>query len=103
MADFQSTLKRLAQGEVEFDSVAQNIDKLLTKKPQAAVTVMDELKKAVEELTSASHKIAEEMYKAGAAGEGAEQQAGAGAEEAQKDKEDVVEAEFEETDKDKKE
>lgn len=60
----------------------------------------DELKKAVEELTTASHKIAEEMYKAGAAG-GAEQAGAAGAEE-QKEKEDVVDAEFEETDKDKK-
>jgi molecular chaperone DnaK len=65
----------------------------------------DELKKAVEELTTASHKMAEEMYKAGAAG--AEQQtggdSGAGAEETQKEKEDVVEAEFEETDQEKKE
>ncbi len=64
----------------------------------------DELKKAIEELTTASHKIAEEMYKAGAAGA---QQAGAeagaaGAEEAQKEKEDVVEAEFEDADQDKK-
>jgi len=58
----------------------------------------DELKKANEELTTASYKIAEEMYKSGAAG--AQQQGGA---EAQKEKEDVVEAEFEETDKDKKE
>ena len=61
--------------------------------------------KAVEELTTASHKLAEEMYKEGA--EGAQQPgaeaAGTDTEEAQKDKEDVVEAEFEETDKDKKE
>ncbi len=59
----------------------------------------DELRKAIDELTTASHKIAEEMYKTGAAGE---QQAGAGptsSEGAQKEKEDVVEAEFEETDK----
>jgi len=63
----------------------------------------DELKKAVEELTTASHKMAEEMYKAGQAG--AEQEAGAqaGTEEAEPDKEDVVEAEFEESDQEKKE
>ncbi len=65
----------------------------------------DELKKAIEELSTASHKMAEEMYKTGAAG--TEQQAGAeaagGAEETEKEKEDVVEAEFEETDQEKKE
>ncbi|HDH04448.1 MAG TPA: molecular chaperone DnaK [Nitrospirae bacterium] len=67
-------------------------------------TEPDELKKAIEELTAASHKIAEEMYKAGGAGAaGTEQAAGEQAEETQKEKEDVVEAEFEETDKDKKE
>ncbi|MBI5409886.1 MAG: molecular chaperone DnaK [Nitrospirae bacterium] len=61
-------------------------------------TDADELRKAIDELTTASHKIAEEMYKAGAAG--AQQQAGAGASEGvKKEKEDVVEAEFEETDK----
>ena len=63
----------------------------------------DELKKAIEELTTASHKIAEEMYKAGAAGTEA-QQPGAETgetEEAPKDREDVVEAEFEETEEKK--
>ena len=65
-----------------------------------------ELKKAVEELTTASHKLAEEMYKSGAAGAEGAQQAGpeaAADAEGDKDKEDVVEAEFEETDKDNKE
>ncbi len=67
-------------------------------------TDADELKRAVEELTAASHKIAEEMYKAGAAGAGASNaQQGTPGEEAQKEKEDVVEAEFEDVDKDKKE
>lgn len=66
-------------------------------------TEPDELKKAIEELTTASHKIAEEMYKAGAAGAGAAGAQQAGAEETQKEKEDVVEAEFEDVDKDKKE
>ncbi len=64
----------------------------------------DVLKKAVEELSTASHKIAEEMYKAGAADAGAEQTAeGAAGAEEEKEKEDVVEAEFEDADKDKKE
>ena len=64
------------------------------------------MKKAKEELTTASHKIAEEMYKESAAGAEAGQQAeagAAGAEEEPKEKEDVVEAEFEEVDKDKNE
>jgi molecular chaperone DnaK len=61
-----------------------------------------ELKKAVEELTTASHKLAEEIYKSESAGAESGQQADpeAAADE-EKDKEDVVEAEFEETDKDK--
>lgn len=47
MADFKTTLERLARGEVEFESVAKNVDKLLRKKPQAAVAVLDQLKQAV--------------------------------------------------------
>jgi len=75
------------------------------RKLKDTTTDPDELKKAIEELTAASHKIAEEMYKAGAAagGEAGPQQEAGGAGEAQKEKEDVVEAEFEDVDKDKKE
>jgi molecular chaperone DnaK len=58
-----------------------------------------EVRKAIEELASASHKIAEQMYKAGAQQAGASSTSG---EQPQKEKEDVVEAEFEEVDKDKK-
>ncbi|MDO8282322.1 MAG: molecular chaperone DnaK [Thermodesulfovibrionia bacterium] len=64
----------------------------------------DKLKEAVEELTKASHKLAEEIYKTTSAGT---EQAGAqhgGNQEASSDqgqKDDVVDAEFEETDKDK--
>ncbi len=47
MADFKTTLERLSRQEIEFDSVTRNIDKLLKKKPQAAVAVMDQLKQAV--------------------------------------------------------
>ncbi|MBI4682304.1 MAG: molecular chaperone DnaK [Nitrospirae bacterium] len=74
------------------------------KKLKDTATDPDELKKAIEELTAASHKIAEEMYKAGAAGAGAsgQQQGASGAEEAHKEKEDVVEAEFEDADQEKK-
>ncbi len=59
----------------------------------------DELQKAVTDLGSASHKLAEHMYKSGDAGS---QQAGeAPPADDQTQKEDVVEAEFEEVDKEK--
>ncbi len=65
----------------------------------------DELKKAVEELTQASHKLAEEIYKTNAAGaEQAGAQPGGGqtaSSEGGAEKEDVVEAEFEETEEKK--
>ncbi len=54
-----------------------------------------EIKTAIEELTKASHKIAEHIYRASK-----EQAAGSGAGEA-KPKEEVVEAEFEDVDKNK--
>ncbi len=47
MADFKTTLERLARGEVDFNAVAGNIDKLLAKRPQAVVAIMDQLKQAV--------------------------------------------------------
>ncbi len=47
MADFKTALERLSRQELDFDSVARNLDKLLSKKPQAAVTIMDQLKEAV--------------------------------------------------------
>jgi molecular chaperone DnaK len=85
----------------------QKIDAALEKckNLKDTTTDPDELKKAIEELTAASHKIAEEMYKTGAAGaDAAGSQQGPGEEgEASKEKEDVVEAEFEDVDKDKKE
>jgi len=59
---------------------------------------INEIRNAINELTTASHKIAEEMYKTQAAG--AQQQAGAST--GQTQKEDVVEAEFEEGDQEKK-
>ncbi|MGR8921066.1 MAG: serine/threonine-protein kinase, partial [Gammaproteobacteria bacterium] len=49
MADFKTTLERLSRQEIEFEHVAANIDKLLKRKPQAAVAVMDQLREAVTE------------------------------------------------------
>jgi molecular chaperone DnaK len=66
----------------------------------------EELKAAITELSTTSHSLAEHVYKA--AQEGAQQTAGTAAggteeSEGKTEKEDVVEAEFEETDKDKQE
>jgi len=89
-------------GDKITDDERQKINSALEKckNLKDTATDPDELRKAIEELTTASHKIAEEMYKAGA---GAQQAAGAEAasQEPPKDKEDVVEAEFEDVDKDK--
>jgi len=89
--------------EEEKQTITSALEKV--KNLKDTTTDPEELKKANEELTTASHKIAEEMYKAGAADAGAAgaEQAEGGTEEEQKEKEDVVEAEFEEADKDKKE
>ena len=63
------------------------------------------IKRGSEELMQASHKVAEAMYRqatqAGAEG-GAQQQAGGAASGAAGGAEEVVEAEFEEVDEDKK-
>lgn len=95
-------------GDKVSDDEKQKINSALEKckNLKDTTTDPDELKKAVEELTTASHKIAEEMYKAGGAGAADAQQTtgeAGGTEEEQKEKEDVVEAEFEEADKEKKE
>jgi molecular chaperone DnaK len=93
-------------GDKITDDERQKINTALEKckSLKDTTTDPDELKKAVEELTTASHKIAEEMYKAGAAGAQGAGQAGEapGSEESQKDKDDVVEAEFEDADGEKK-
>jgi molecular chaperone DnaK len=94
-------------GDKVTEDEKQKINTALDKCKNLKDTTTDpaELKKAIEELTTASHKIAEEMYKAGAAGDGTQQASGeqAASEETETDKEDVVEAEFEETDQEKKE
>ena len=67
---------------------------------------MDAIKKAVADLSKASHKLAEEVYakmgkEQGQAGGGPAGSAGTG-NGGEKPEEKVVEAEFEEVDKDKK-
>jgi molecular chaperone DnaK len=68
------------------------------KKAKDTSSDASEIKAAVDELTKASHKIAEHMYKAAQQ----QQAAGAGAEsKAKSGEEEVVEAEFEDVDKNK--
>ncbi|MCC6545189.1 MAG: molecular chaperone DnaK [Nitrospirae bacterium] len=91
----------------EKTSIQAAIDK--TKKALESDDV-DSIKNAIQELNTVSHKLAEEMYKkasAQQAGEGTDSGAGGHGEGAEsgsegKPKEDVVDADFEEVDKDKK-
>jgi molecular chaperone DnaK len=74
------------------------------KKIKDTTDNVDELQKGIQDLNSASHKLAEHIYKT--ADTGAQQTAetaGPSASEEKPQKEDVVEAEFEEADKNKKE
>ncbi|MCK5511839.1 MAG: molecular chaperone DnaK [Thermodesulfovibrionia bacterium] len=74
------------------------------KKLKDTTDNVDELQKSIQDLNSASHKLAEHIYKT--ADTGAQQTAetaGPSASEEKPQKEDVVEAEFEEADKDKEE
>jgi molecular chaperone DnaK len=59
------------------------------------------IESATQTLTTASHKLAEEMYKKASATTGTDAEGGTGAGETKTD-EKVVDAEFEEVDKDKK-
>jgi molecular chaperone DnaK len=91
--------------EDERSKIQAEIDK--TKKAIESDNA-DTIKSAVQELSTVSHKLAEEMYKKASAqaGPGSEGGPGEGAaggkEEGAKPKEDVVDADFEEVDKDKK-
>jgi molecular chaperone DnaK len=74
---------------------------LKTAKEKLDSTEADDLRKAHEELTNASHKLAEELYKQGAGPEGAEAAGAADAaasadEKSDKKDDDIVDAEFEE-------
>jgi molecular chaperone DnaK len=80
----------------------REIEEALEKCRQAKDTSSDveEIKAAADKLTSASHKLAEHIYKAGAQ---ASAGPGDGTSQAKKEgEEEVVEAEFEDVDKDKK-
>lgn len=84
--------------EAEKKDIEQAIDKC--KKVKDTSQDYGEIKSAIEELTKASHKIAEHIYKASQTASGGEQQAGG--QKAKSPEEDVVEAEFEDVDKNKK-
>jgi molecular chaperone DnaK len=93
-------------GDKVSEDEKQNITSALEKcrKVKDSTDNPDELQAAITELSSASHKLAEHMYKSqpgGAAAQGAP--GGESAEQDTSEKEDVVEAEFEEVDKSKKE
>ncbi len=74
------------------------------KKVKDTSNEISEIKSAIENLTSKSHKLAEHIYKAAGAqaGAGAGAQAGAGSTSAKGPEEEVVEAEFEDVDKKEK-
>lgn len=81
-------------------------DKIAQARKAMESNNVDEIRSAISEISKASHKLAEEMYKKTGAGAAAGAQAGpttgdggaAGGQEAKRD-ENVVDAEFEETDK----
>ncbi|MBI5044245.1 MAG: Hsp70 family protein, partial [Nitrospirae bacterium] len=86
--------KILPDEKVKIQEAMENTRKAL------AGNDIDAIKNAVALLSSSSHKLAEEMYKKTASPQ--QGAAGAGAESGGKKEEKVVEAEFEEVDKDKK-
>ena len=121
--------KQLAEARNEADNMVYSVEKSLTEfgdkvsedektSIQAAIDKtkkalesddVDSIKSAIQELSTVSHKLAEEMYKkasAQQAGGGTDSGAGhgEGAESGSegKPKEDVVDADFEEVDKGKK-
>jgi molecular chaperone DnaK len=130
-AEDDKTKKQLAEARNEADTLVYTVekslkeygDKLSESEKTEIQTALEkckslkdtsneasEIKSAVENLTKASHKLAEHIYKTGAqaeAGAGADASTRAGGADAEAgakgQEEEVVEAEFEEVDKDKKE
>jgi molecular chaperone DnaK len=86
--------KILPDEKVKIQEAMENTRKAL------AGNDIDAIKTALALLSSSSHKLAEEMYKKTAASQ--QGAAGSGADAGAKKEEKVVEAEFEEVDKDKK-
>lgn len=78
----------------EIEAAIENCKKVKDSSSDAS-----EIKAATENLTKASHKIAEHVYKAAGAQAGSQGGTAEGAEAKSKAEEDVVEAEFEEVDK----
>ncbi|MDI6744730.1 MAG: molecular chaperone DnaK [Thermodesulfovibrionales bacterium] len=120
-ADEDKKKKDLAQARNEADTLIYSVEKSLKeygdklsesekkdveaalekcRKAKDSSADAPEIKSAVESLMKVSHKFAEHIYKAAGAQQAAG--AGAGASGAKPPKEDVVEAEFEDVDKDKK-
>ena len=87
-------------GDKITESEKKDIEDALEKCKKAKDTSQDaaEIKSAIDELTRASHKIAEHIYKASQAGAAGEQTSGT---KSKTPEEDVVEAEFEDVDKNK--
>ncbi len=100
-----STEKSLKEyGEKVDDETKKNIEAgIETLKKALEGTDLEEIKKATEGLSEAAHKLAEAMYADAQAGAGAAGQADAGESDDKADKDDVVDAEFEEVKDEKKE
>ncbi|MBI5756465.1 MAG: molecular chaperone DnaK [Nitrospirae bacterium] len=118
--------KQLAEARNEADNMIYSVEKSLREfgdkvsgdeksRIQSAIDTArkamesdnpDTIKNAIQELSTVSHKLAEEMYKKATAesaeGAGAGTETGAAGGEEGKPKEDVVDADFEEVDKEKK-
>ena len=129
-ADDDKSKRQLAEARNEADTLVYTVEKSLRdygdkltesekteiqdaleqcKKLKDSSNEASEIKSAVEKLTRASHKLAEHVYKSAGAQAGAGAGTGPGASGPQQEtgekgpEEEVVEAEFEEVDKDKKE
>jgi molecular chaperone DnaK len=84
------------------DADAKQVEEALeaTKKSMAGGSVED-INRATDQLTQASHKLAEAMYKSTSGGDGAGPQGGAAPPEGEAKKDDVVDAEFVDVDEKK--
>ncbi|MGD0283162.1 MAG: molecular chaperone DnaK [Dissulfurispiraceae bacterium] len=90
-------------GDKVSESEKKDIEAALEKCRQAKDTGTDvaQIRAAVDELTKASHKIAEHVYKAAQGQPGSGPETGGGEQKAKSPEEEVVEAEFEDVDKNK--
>lgn len=46
MADFKTALQAMARGDLKFDAIADNLNKMLSRHPQIAVSIMEQLREA---------------------------------------------------------